>query len=222
VTAENLDLIAGWASLIMTLFVFSYLLADNFLYRITVHILIGSTAAYAAIIAVENVIIPWVELTILSDSADDLLGFRILGIIPFLLGVSLLLKNVPRFASLSNLGMAVVIGVGTGVAVVGAVAGTIVPLVRETGEGFEDQNIFSAIILTVGTITTLVYFQYMARRRVDGTITRSRPMLLVAGVGRLFLAITFGAIYAGAVITSLSVFSGVIDTQLTFLLEQIG
>lgn len=221
-TAENLDLIAGWASLILTLFVFSYLLADNFLYRITIHILIGSTAAYAAIIAVENVIIPWVNLTVLSDNADELVSFRILGIIPFLLAVSLLLKNVPRFATISNLGMAVVIGVGTGVAVVGAVAGTIVPLVRETGRSFQDENAFSAIILIVGTISTLAYFQYLARRRVDGTITRSRPMLVVAGVGRLFLAITFGAIYAGAVITSLSVFSGVIGSQLSFLLDHIG
>ena len=221
-TAENLDLIAGWASLVLTLLVFSYLLADNFLYRITVHILIGTTAAYAAIIAVENVIIPWVELTVLSDNADELISFRVLGIIPFLLGVSLLLKNVPRYAAIANLGLAVVIGVGTGVAVVGAVAGTIVPMVRDTGNSFDQQNALSAVILTLGTIATLVYFQYLARRQVDGTITRSRPLLVLAGIGRVFLAITFGAIYAGAVITSLSVFSGVVDIQLSFLLEQIG
>lgn len=221
-TAENLDLFAGWASLVLTLLVFSYLLADNFLYRITVHILIGTTAAYAAIVAVQNVIIPWVELTVLSDSADELLSFRILGIIPFLLGVSLLLKNVPRYAPIANLGLAVVIGVGTGVAVVGAVVGTIVPMVRDTGDAFDQQNALSAVILTLGTIATLAYFQYLARRQVDGTITRSRPGLVLAGIGRVFLAITFGAIYAGAVITSLSVFSGVVDVQLSFLLEQIG
>jgi hypothetical protein len=51
---------------------------------------------------------------------------------------------------------------------------------------------------------------------------RRQDLVVVAGVGRFFLAITFGAIYAGAVITSLSVFSGVIGAQLTFLLEQIG
>ena len=221
-SAEDLDLIAGWASLVLTLFIFSYLLGDNFLYRIAVHVLVGAAAAYTAIVAVESVILPWIDLTLAAEGETSSLGIRVLGIIPFLLGLSLFLKTSARLAPLGNLGLAFIIGVGTGVAIVGAVVGTIIPIVRDAGVVFDEQNTFNAIVVTLGTISTLIFFQYLAKRRVDGEITRSLPMRLLAGIGSGFIAVTFGAIYAGAVLTSLSVLSGVIGEQLDFLLGQVG
>ena len=66
-TPETLDLIAGWVSLVLTLLVFSYLLGDNFLYRIAMHVLVGVAAGYAAIVAVESVLIPWLNDTLLAE-----------------------------------------------------------------------------------------------------------------------------------------------------------
>ena len=48
-TPENLDLIGGWVSLVLTLLVFSYLLADTFLYRIAVYLLVGVAAGYTVV-----------------------------------------------------------------------------------------------------------------------------------------------------------------------------
>lgn len=221
-SAENLDLIAGWASLILTLLVFSYLLADNFLYRIAVHLLVGTAAGFAVILAFESVILPWLDLTVLSKDGETDPAFRALGIIPFLLGLFVLLKGTPRFARVGNWGVAVIIGVGTGVAVVGAVAGTIIPLARDASESFEREDFFNALVMVLGTVGTLIYFQYLGKRRADGTITRSLPMRLLAGIGRATLAVTFGAIYGGIIITSLTVFSGVIEEQIRFLLDHLG
>ena len=43
---EFIGLIVGF---ILTLLVFSYLLGDNPLYRIAIHLLVGTSAAYAAV-----------------------------------------------------------------------------------------------------------------------------------------------------------------------------
>ncbi|NJL95872.1 MAG: hypothetical protein HC915_20145 [Anaerolineae bacterium] len=219
---ETLDLTLGWASLILTLCILSYLLSDNLLYRLALHILVGVTAGYVTVVAVETVVLPWIDLTILNDSGDTTPAFRALGMMPFLLAAFLLLKTSPRLARVGNLGLAFIIGVGTGVAVVGALAGTVIPLVRSTSAAPDRYDGFNAAVLVLGTVGTLVYFQYLAKRRVDGTLTRTLPMRLLAGLGQIMLAVAFGTLYAGALITSLTVFGGVIQAQLTFLLEWIG
>src|SRR5574341_206617 len=108
-SAETLDLFTGWGSLILTLFVFSYLLGDNFLYRIAVHILVGGTAGYAALIAVQSVIFPWLRLTVFASGEDTDPAFRALGIIPFLIGLTLLFKLSPRLSPVGNMGLAFVV-----------------------------------------------------------------------------------------------------------------
>ncbi len=69
-TPETLDLIAGWVSLTLTLMVFSYLLGDNFLYRLAIAVLVGVAAGYVAVVAVESVILPWIDTTLLAEQGD--------------------------------------------------------------------------------------------------------------------------------------------------------
>jgi hypothetical protein len=45
---------------------------------------------------------------------------------------------------------------------------------------------------------------------------------LLSSIGQGFMMIAFGALYAGAMITSLTIFSDVIDTQLRFILDRVG
>lgn len=232
-TPDNLDLIAGWVSLVLTLFIFSYLLGDNILYRIAIHVLVGVAAGYAVVVATESVIIPWLNETlgealdvfILDGDAQDrsnltLTWLGILGIMPFLLGALMLLKYSPQYARVGNLGMAYIIGVGTAVAIVGAVAGTVVPLAREAGEAIDD-SLLNGLIIIIGAITTLIYFQYYAVER-GGDIVRPRVFRAASAVGRVFITLTLGALYAGAILTSLAIFSDVIRDQLQFILDRVG
>jgi len=223
-TPQNLDLIGGWASLVLTLLVFSYLLGDNFLYRIAVHILVGVAAGYAVIVALESVLVPWLNSTVLADrdgrEAATMVAVRVVGMIPFLIGVLLLLKFSPRLAPLGDLGLAILIGVGLAVAAVGAVAGTILPLAQEAGQRVGDDAVDGAVIL-VGVITTLLYFQYVAVERA-GEIRRPRLFRGIAAVGQTFITLALGTLYAGAIVTSLTIFSDVIREQLQFILDRVG
>jgi hypothetical protein len=224
VTPENLDLIAGWVSLVLTLMVFSYLLGDNFLYRLATHALVGVAAGYAVVVATESVLVPWLNETLLADTGTrdeaTMTVIRMVGIVPFVIGLLLLFKFSPRYAPLGHLGLAFVIGVGVAVAVVGAVAGTVVPLAREAGETIGDDTSDGVIVL-IGVITTLIYFQYMAVER-GGEIRRPRAFRALSGIGRVFVTITLGALYAGVILTSLAIFSDVIRQQLEFIFDKVG
>jgi hypothetical protein len=223
-TPANLDLIGGWVSLVLTLLVFSYLLGDNFLYRIAVHVLVGVAAGYTVIVALESVIVPWLNETLLADTAGrstaTMSAVRMVGIIPFLIGALLLLKLSPRLAPVGDLGLAVVLGVGVGVAMVGAVAGTVVPLAREAGQRIGEDVTDGAVIL-IGVITTLLYFQYFAVER-RGEVVLPRVFRLLGGIGQIFVTLALGALYAGAILTSLAIFSDVIRAQLEFILNRVG
>lgn len=233
-TVQDLDLIAGFATFILTLMVYSYLLADNFLYRIAVHILIGAAAGYIAIIAFEEVIIPWVNNTLNTEGRS---GYEqgaavAIGILPIIFTLLLLAKNTTRFAGYSNLiFLHVLLGIGTGIAIIGALVGTVLPLIEATADSVNTYTALDSIFITVGTVATLLYFQYLGRRLPNEAIPRRRTPLRRLGrligratnfVGQTVIAITLGALYAGAILTSLNIFSHVLNEQVRFLLDQIG
>ena len=223
-TPDTLDLIAGWASLVLTLLIFSYLLGDNVLYRLAIHVLVGVTAGYIAVVAVESALIPWLNETLLAEQGQrsdaTMTALRAVGPLPFLFGVLLLFKFSARLAPVGNLGLAFIIGVGTAVAVVGASAGTVVPLAREAGDSLDD-NLLEGLIIVIGVISTLLYFQYLAVER-NGTIRRPFGFKWLGAIGQFFVTLTLGAFYAGAILTSVAVFSDVVREQLQFILDRVG
>lgn len=223
-TPETLDLVAGWVSLVLTVLIFSYLLGDNVLYRLAIHVLVGVAAAYALIVATESVIKPWLDETLLVESAGrdetTVIALRVIGPVPFLVGALLLFKVSPRLAGVGNLGLSFMIGVGVAVAIAGAVSGTILPLAREAGRAVDDA-LGDGLVILVGTVTTLLYFQFFAVER-RGVVQRPRGLRSLSLVGQFFVTVTLGALYAGAILTSLAVFSDVVRAQLQFILDRLG
>jgi hypothetical protein len=98
----------------------------------------------------------------------------------------------------------------------------VLPLARDAGESLDDQSTINGLIMLTGTLCTLLYFQYLSRRRTDREPGQRLPLRILQGVGQGFIAVTLGALYAGVMATSLSIFSTVVNEQLRFLLEQIG
>jgi len=212
------DEIGLWAGFVLTLMVYSYLIRDNFLYRLAVYVFVGLAAGYISIITFESVITPWLETTVASGDAARVA----LGIMPFLLGVLLLLKTSSRLGRLGNLGIAFIIGVGAAVALVGAITGTLLPLAQLTaGESrIADDAIglINALIVLIGVVSSLVYFQYLARRTPTDEIERGRTVRAISTVGQGFIVVTLAALYGAALITSLTIFS----ERVGFILTQIG
>ncbi|MBZ0281732.1 MAG: hypothetical protein K8L97_13420 [Anaerolineae bacterium] len=210
----NGEQIGLWAGFVFTLMVFSYILGDNFLYRIAIYVFVGLAAGYLTIVTVEGVLLPWVRGTLLSSTAG--VGGLVIGIIPFILGLLLLLKTSPRLGRLGNLAIAFIIGVGTAVALVGAVSGTLIPLAQSTGSSVRI-DVLNGFLIFIGVSSTLVYFQYLARRRPDGRVQRGLLVRAVGGLGQVFIIITLGAVYAGAILTSLTIFT----ERISYILARI-
>lgn len=208
-----MDDIGLWAGFILTLMIFSYVLGDNFLYRLAVYVFVGLAAGFVAIATWESVLLPWLRATILTGQPLSI-G---LGMLPVLLGVLLLFKTSSRLGRLGNLAMAFIIGIGAAVALVGATSGSLLPLVTSTGREGEG-NVLNTIILFIGVITSLVYFQYLARKLPDGTIRRNRTTQGFSLIGQGFIVVTLGAVYAAAILTSLTIFS----ERISFLLMRIN
>ncbi len=210
-----MEQIGLWAGFVLTLMVFSYLLGDNVLYRLAVYILVGLAAGYVVIVAWETVLSPWLNGSVLAPGAG--VGEIAFGALPFAIGALLLLKASPRFGRPGQLALAFIVGVGTAVALVGAISGTLLPLTLATSSGVALNPLNSWLVVT-GVICTLVYFHYLGRRMPDGTVRRSRPIQTLALVGQGIIVVTLGALYAAAILTSLTIFS----ERVSYLLAQIG
>lgn len=206
------DQIGVWAGFILTLMVFSYILADNFLYRLAIYVFTGLTAGFVAVVTWDSVINPWVQVTIQSDT----LITTIIGAIPLVLGLLLLLKPIRGLGAPGTLVIAFIVGIGAAVAVLGAVSGTLIPLTVETGESLGDSLLVGGFTI-LGVVTTLVHFQYGVQRKQDGSTQRGILTRLLSGIGAAFIAITFGTLYAAAIVTSLTVFT----ERVSFILTQI-
>lgn len=58
--------------------------------------------------------------------------------------------------------------------------------------------------MLVGTVGTLAYFHFGAHRKEDGSVKRNGMIELIAWVGKLFVALTLGVLFAGVYAAALS------------------
>ncbi|MFZ1041044.1 MAG: hypothetical protein WCA79_02180 [Anaerolineales bacterium] len=197
------DLIEGFIAFLLTLFIFSYLIGDNPLFRIAVYIFVGVSAGYVASVAWRQVIWPDLFLPLITGPFAQ----KTLLAIPLILSALLLTRVSPRLTQLGMPTMALLVGVSAAVAVGGAVTGTLFPQIGATINMFDTHSATSAAQLAgmlingawilAGVTTTLVYFHFGARTTSDGSVRRFGLIELIAFVGSIFLAITLGVLFAG-------------------------
>jgi hypothetical protein len=216
---QPVDLIWTIVGFILTLLVFSYLFGDNPLFRLVTYLFVGVSAGFGAVMVIYHVIMP----RLLFPFLEGPFGLQTsLVIVPLILSILLLMKLFPRLAGAGEVPMAYLVGVGAAVIIGGAVLGTILTQGIATVNLFDfelgaqlGQNqlmrMLEGGILLVGTIGTLIYFQFSARSRGDQTPQRSRIVEILSSVGQVFIAITLGALFAG-----------VFATALTALVDRVG
>src|SRR5512136_293546 len=83
-----MDTLGMLVGLLLTLFIFSYILGDNALFRIAIHIFVGVTTGYVAMAVTNSVIIPQLILPLRDGNLGDLL----IRLIPLVLSGLLLFK----------------------------------------------------------------------------------------------------------------------------------
>jgi len=190
-------------SLTLTLVIFSYLLGDNFLYRLAVSIFVGLAAAFTTLVTFQSVLLPLTT----SGRGIDIFLLIASGILVLLL----VLKPIRSLRILTNFALGFLIAVGTAAAVVGAVSGTLIPLVTQTAQ-LETNGTFmgflSSVILIIGVVTSLLYFSYNARINIQGEAERPPILRVIAAIGQGFIVVTLGALYGAAILTSLTILTG--------------
>jgi hypothetical protein len=219
---SDVEIISGAIGFLLTVMIFSYLIGDNALFRIAVYIFIGVSSGYAATVIVYYVLIPKFSLLQTNDFSQLLLT-----IIPLLFGATLLAKFSPRISWIGNLAMALLVGVGAAAAIGGALLGTIIPQFQASIDMFDGSSItasrlFEGSVMLIGTVFTLASFHFSAGRAADGTPKRNSIIEGAAWVGRIFIAITFGVLFAGVYMASLTAMIERLSSIINFIRQLIG
>lgn len=212
----NLVEIADWGGLfvgfVLTLMVFSYLFGDNFLFRLAVHIFIGVAAAYASVVVFYNVLWFQTLVPLILSPGEQVLRLAP----PLLLGLWLLTRAWRGLAAYSTPVLALMVGIGAAAAVGGAIKGTLLPQVGAAAGSLDLDSLspqdnvlfwfFNGLIALGGTVTTLAYFHFSVRSRAGKPTPHRVWIEIPAMIGQGFIAITFGALFAGIYSAALAAF----------------
>jgi hypothetical protein len=203
---------------ILTLLVFSYLLGDNPLYRLALHLFVGALVGYSLGVVLRDVLLGMVLAQLLTNPLAV--------VVPLVLGILLLFKGFPRQAYAGNFSVAYLVGVGTAVALSGALLGTLVPQIGATGRALSPASLASSrgglldgLLIVVGTTCTLMASAFAARKRQGLAGAWAQIVRLAAGIGRIFIIFALGVAFAGALTASLSIFIGRIQYLIDVLTD---
>jgi hypothetical protein len=213
--AFSFDLIGTLLSATLTVMVLSYLWRDNAAFRIATYTFVGVAAGYAGAVAWHNVLSPALVEPLVAQGLGAVTDLTV--IVPWILILLLAFKISPTLSKVGNVSTAVMVGVGAAVVVGGAITGTLLPqslaamntlnpgaVTPTTGEtGLE--RTANVLILLVGTVSTLVYFRFSASRSATGESERNTLTSVIAYIGRIFIAVTFGVMYAGVLMSTVIV-----------------
>lgn len=211
------DMISGVLSFIFTILVLSYLIGDNALFRIAVYIFVGVASGYAASVIWLQVLTPRLFIPTRSVLMTGDLTQGALLIVPLLGSGFILMKLSPRLSGVARITMAFLVGAGAAVILAGAVIGTLIPQINATINFFDlqlaaerdirrEEVLGNGVIILVGAVTSLAYFHFGARPKADGSTNRLAPIEILAWIGRIFIGITLGVIFAGVFAAALTAF----------------
>lgn len=211
-------------AVVLTLMVFSYILGDNVLFKLAGHIFVGVAVGYAIVIVWFQVLAPTIS------------GGNLLVTIPALFFCLLLLfkirPNQSSFANvLGSLPLALILGVGAALALSGALLGTLLPQVSATtalslnpGDYAVGDELAGALqwlsnfIMIIGTVGTFAYFTFAVRATGPFGGLREVVVRFWAGMGRVMIIITLGALFANTVSSRVAL----LVARLEFLVGYFG
>ena len=217
-----MDLVTGALGFFFTIALLSYLIGDNPLYRVALHIFIGVSVGYGALVVIYQVLVPRLLEPLRSGNPSAVAAAAM----PLALFLFLVLKLSPRLAPLGNVSTAYLLGVGTAVAVGGALLGTLIPQVQSTWLSIlpgAAGGFLNNLLIIAGVVTALLYFQFWQPGRQPGAREpRAGLMRWVAGAGQAFIVIALGAVYGGMILSGIAVFSERLAAVAQWIMGLIG
>ena len=137
--------------------------------------------------------------TTMSNFITPLIKGDLLNIVPVAIGVILwgqLLKPSQRWVARGPL--AFLTGIGSAVALKGAVYGNILTYIisMSTPPGYDPMTLFNHIIAGLATITSVIYFFF--------TVEHKGALLPVTKLGRFFMMVAFGSVAGSSVLSNIT------------------
>jgi hypothetical protein len=210
---NQIEVIGGMAlGFFFTVAILSYLLLDdNLLFRLGAYTLVGVSAGFLMAVMLSSVMLNQYLIPLLGSPLEKLPILILLVV----LGLMLFGRLDPRGSSLALIPMAFLVGVGAAVVVGGSLTGTFLPqavaaaepslLPADAGGNLDILAMLENWCVLIGTLTTLAYFHFSAQPRGGAEPVRPPGIAQIAQVGKFFLAITLGALYAGALLSALAI-----------------
>jgi len=130
---------------------------------------------------------------------------KLIYLIPFILGIFMLLRLVPKVSWLARWAIAYIVGMAAGLRFYGYLSSDIIVQIQAATIDFTSDwmGIINGLVLFVGTITGLIYFFFSKEHKgYIGTLSK---------IGIYFLMIKFGASFGYAVMGRISLLIGRID-----------
>lgn len=202
---------------VVTLAVFSFLYKDNPLYKLAEHVAVGVSVGFLVVNYYYTVFMPKVWDNVVHKGQFDYL-------IPFIFGLLLYSRFVPKWGWVSRLSLAFLLGAGSGMSIPanlesrvlkqieGTMASLVVPV---SGDAWATilQTLVS-IFLVGGTIACLVFFLFSVEHK--GSLGK------LAYFGRLCIMAGFGASFGYTVMARVSLLIGRIQFLTTDWWKAIG
>lgn len=193
-----------WVSALLTLSILSFLWGDNVLYKIAEAIFVGSSAAYAMVVAfwtelatnLFGKLMPGVMQATFLPGMDPSAEVEWIYLVPLALSVLMLWRLAPRGAWVARWPLAFFIGATAGIRMVAyfesdfvaQLQSSIIPLILYTDGRFDIVGSIKNAILVLGLVSALVYFFFSIEH--EGVVGR------VSRIGIWVLMITFGTSFA--------------------------
>lgn len=211
------EAIGIWISALLTLMVLSYLLGDNPLYRLAEHLFVGTAVGYAVLIAYYSVLHPKLVLPLLQAPLENWTL-----VVPLLLALLLLARLNRKWHRVGVIPLAYLLGIGVALTIGGALFGSILPQTVSTIQSVNPADggwmtAFSNLILIIGTLSALSYFYFSADSGAGVGRIKAGFLRAWRGLGKWFIMVAFGAIFASTVMARLSLLIG----RLQFLIYEL-
>lgn len=204
-----IETIGIWIAALLTLCIMSFLYKDNPFYKFAEHLFVGISAAYWAAYYYHNILLPNLIQPLFRQG-------QLLFIIPFVLGVMMLMRLFPRLSWVSRWPLSFIVGTYSGYYLitylqsnaVEQVRATLVPFFQlENWQAFFSNpgvitflNAISIPLMVVGVITGIIYFFFSKEH--TGTFG------ILAKIGVWFLMVAFGASFGYTVMARISLLIG--------------
>ena len=206
----NFDIIGAWMVVLMTLSIFSYLYGDNIFYKSAEHIFVGVSAGYIFAITFWDQIYPNLLGRLFPLYVDAGYEFEIFYIIPFILGIFMILRLVPNLSWLARISIAYIVGMAAGLKFYVFINSNILTQIKSSAINFNGSylDIINQVIVLIGVLSGLVYFFFSKEHK--GTIGK------ISKLGVYFLMIKFGASFGFAVMGRISLLIGRFEELITY------